>query len=62
LITSSLSQEISSGGHTVNVEIYRLETENQWTLEIVDEFNNLTVWDDCFQSDSAALAEGRKAL
>ena len=59
---SPLSQDISSGGHTVSVEIYRLEGDLTWCLEIVDEFNNSTVWDDKFDSDSAALIEAKKAI
>jgi hypothetical protein len=59
---SPLSQPISSGGHTVNVEIYRLEGETSWILEVVDEFNNSTVWNETFESDSAALVEAKKTI
>ena len=59
---SPLSQSISSGGRTVKVEIYRLKGESAWILEIEDEFNNSTVWDDPFDSDSEALTEARKSI
>ncbi len=59
---SPLSQKISSGGRTVSVEIYRLEGEKSWALEVVDEYNNSTVWDDTFDSDSAALTEAKKTI
>ncbi|GAB5387002.1 MAG: hypothetical protein Alis3KO_41250 [Aliiglaciecola sp.] len=59
---SPLSQRLSSGGSTVNIEIYRLEGESEWVLEIVDEYNNSTVWDDPFESDSAALTEAKKSV
>lgn len=59
---SPLSQEISSGGRTVSVEIYRLEGDASWTLEVVDEFNNSTVWDDTFVTESAALTEAKKTI
>ena len=62
LIESPLSQSVSSGGKTVSIEIYRLENEPTWTLEVVDEFNNSTVWDDPFQTDSEALAEVKKTI
>ena len=62
LIISELSTELSSGGRTVNVEIYRLEHEKEWALEITDEFNNSTVWDDVFKTESAALTEAKKAI
>lgn len=54
LETSPLTQKLSSGGRTVSVEIYRLEGETSWTLEVVDKFHNSTVWDDTFETDSAA--------
>lgn len=60
--TSPLSQKITSGGKTISVEIFRLEGESEWTLEVVDEFNNSTVWDDTFKTDSAAVTEARKAV
>lgn len=62
LILSSLSQNLSSGGRTVTVEIYRLEDDEEWALEIVDEFNNSTVWDETFKTESAALTEAKKAI
>ena len=58
---SILSQELKSGGRTVSVEIYRLEGDDEWALEIVDEFNNSTVWDDTFPTESAALTEAKKS-
>lgn len=59
---SPLSQDISSGGRTVSVEIYRLKGDEKWALEIVDEFNNSTVWDHTFETESAALTEAKKAI
>ena len=57
-----LSQSITSGGRTVKVEIYRLKGEITWVLEIEDEFNNSTVWDDAFVSESSALTEAKKSI
>ena len=62
LETSPLSQELSSDGQTVRVEIFRLEGETSWILEVVDQFSNSTVWDDRFEQDSAALAEVKSAI
>ncbi len=59
---STLSQDISSGNRTVRVEIYRLEGETTWALEVVDEYNNSTVWDDTFATESAALTEAKKTI
>jgi hypothetical protein len=38
----------------VEIKIYRLPNFN-WTLEVVDEYNNSTVWDDEFEADQQAL-------
>ena len=59
---SPLSQELTSGGRAVSVEIFRLEGELGWALEVVDEHNNSTVWDDTFETDSAALTEAKKTI
>lgn len=58
---SPLSQHISSGGRTVRVEIYG-NGEGKWLLEIVDEFNNSTIWDEPFETDVAALTEAKKTI
>ena len=58
---SKLCQSISSGGRSVNIEIYRLEGE-LWTLEIEDEYGNSTVWDDEFETDTIALTEAKKSI
>jgi len=62
LEVSPLSQKISSGGRTVDIQIYRLVGEEQWALEVVDGYNNSTVWDDTFATDSAALTEAKKTI
>ena len=59
---SPLSQEISSGGRTVSIEIYRLKGDPSWALEVVDEYNNSTVWDDTFETEMAALTEAKKTI
>jgi hypothetical protein len=58
---SPLCQSISSGGKSVQVHIYG-DGEGKWILEVVDEFGNSTVWNDLFDTDSAALTEVKKAI
>ena len=59
---SEKSQTVSSGGKNLSVEIYRIKGTQGWSLEVVDEFNNSTVWDDLFETDSEAIAEAKKAI
>lgn len=58
---SPLCQDITDSGKTVRIEIYR-GGGSKWQLEVVDEFNNSTVWDDQFDTDVAALEEAKAAI
>ncbi|QTP57031.1 hypothetical protein HNO51_08245 [Billgrantia sulfidoxydans] len=55
LIQSPLSQAITRDGHTLQVDIFRLEDETDWLLEVVNEDGTYHVWDDRFATDQAAL-------
>lgn len=58
---SPLSQAVIRDGKTVQIDIY--EDGNQgWILEVVDENNTSTVWNDPFQSDQNALDEALKTI
>jgi uncharacterized protein len=52
---------VTSNGKTVKVEIYS-SGKNDWILEVVDEDNNSTVWDDPFDTDDEALREFERTL
>ncbi len=62
LIISSRSQRVSVEGHPLSIEIYRIETEPKWSLEIVDQEGTSTVWEDLFVTDADALEEALKAI
>ncbi|MCH8538900.1 MAG: hypothetical protein LAT66_14145 [Alkalimonas sp.] len=53
---SPLSQSITEGEKTIQVDIYRGD-KGGWILEVIDESNSSLVWDDEFESDAAALGE-----
>jgi len=61
LVTSGKSQRIIVDGYPFSIEIYRLENEKTWTLEVVDYDSASHVWDEQFKSDkdarNAALQE-----
>lgn len=54
LIYSPLQQHYTSEGKTVEVCIYRLP-DTGWTLEVVDQYDNSTVWDGEFETDQDAF-------
>jgi len=57
IINSDLGGNITVGGHIFKVEIYRLESDPDWILEVVDRKGTSTVWDEPFLSDRAAFDE-----
>mgnify|MGYP001828377212 FL=1 len=54
-------QAVSRNGKTVEVEIYS-SGKNDWILEVVDEENNSTIWDDPFLTDDEAFQEFQRTL
>ncbi|WP_299315769.1 hypothetical protein [uncultured Halomonas sp.] len=62
LIQSPLSQTITRDGHSLQVDIYRLEEEVDWLLEVVNEDGTSHVWDDRFATDQAALDAVHEAI
>jgi uncharacterized protein len=57
IVMSPLCQEIIEDGTRIQVDIYRGENEAGWVLEVIDEENASTVWDDPFDTDQEALDE-----
>jgi uncharacterized protein len=55
IIMSPLCREISGDGTRIQVDIYRGEDDSGWILEVIDEENASTVWDDLFDTDQEAL-------
>ncbi|MBE9610842.1 hypothetical protein [Chitinilyticum piscinae] len=54
LIFSPLQQKYTENDQTVEVCIYRLP-DSGWTLEVVDQYNNSTIFDGEFESDQDAF-------
>ncbi len=54
LVRSSFSGPVTRQAVTVRLEIYRLERDLKWVLEVVNQNGTSTVWDDLFDTDGAA--------
>jgi len=54
LVTSGKSKSIVVDGYSFSIDIYRLETDPTWTLEVVDHHGTSHVWDQQFVSDADA--------
>ena len=54
IIVSPLSGPFTRDGITVDVLIYRLDVDISWVLEVVDDEDASTVWEDQFATDQAA--------
>ena len=57
LVRSGLSGLVTKDRVTVEVEIYRLEDEPGWSLEVVNDKGTSIVWNDLFSSDRDAYDE-----
>jgi len=57
IIYSPFCSRFEKDNRTVQVNIFRLETETGWHLEVINEMNTSTVWDDPFETDVDAYAE-----
>ncbi len=55
LVTSGKSKRLSIDGFFFAIEIYRLEADRTWILEVVDQDGTSHVWDDAFESDREAF-------
>jgi hypothetical protein len=62
IIMSPLCREISGDGTRIQVDIYRGEDESGWILEVIDEENASTIWDEPFDSDREALDTVMKVI
>ena len=57
IIFSDLCQDYHRNGISVRLDIYRLETEPGWQLEVINDKNTSIVWDDLFDTDELAFGE-----
>lgn len=55
LVTSGHSKAATVDDVLFQIEIYRLEHEPAWMLEVVDPQGTSVVWDDPFESDQEAF-------
>lgn len=62
LITSDLSGEYTRDGITIDIQIYRLENQDYWTLDVVDSEGGSTVWDDEFPTDADSMDEVMRTI
>ncbi len=54
IVTSGKSQRVIIDGYPFSIQIYRVETDQNWMLEVVDQDGTSHVWDDQFVSDMDA--------
>ena len=60
---SPLCGSVTRDGLSVRVEIYKVaESGEGWSLEVIDEEDASTVWDDTFATDQEAYAEFQRTL
>ncbi|WP_413711660.1 hypothetical protein [Rhizobium sp. Rhizsp82] len=57
IVFSKFCTSFSKDGVVVEVRIFRIETEDTWHLEVINERNTSTVWDNPFETEDAAWSE-----
>lgn len=62
IIDSALSQTVTVDGVTVQVRIFKLEEDDGWTLEVINESGTSTVWEDPFAADTDAFEAFQRAV
>lgn len=51
IVNSSLTGLVTIDGVTVDVQVYRLEHDPKWPLEVINEAGTSTTWDILFDTD-----------
>jgi hypothetical protein len=62
IIVSNCSQSVRRNGADIQVRIYRLEHEREWSVEIAEGEDLSTFWDTTYSSEQAALQAALGAL
>ncbi|RZI76418.1 MAG: hypothetical protein EOP13_02060 [Pseudomonas sp.] len=62
IITSDLSRTVVENGVAVKVNIFRLESEDYWSLEVVNDAGTSTIWEDTFATDKLAFEVFRQTV
>ena len=56
IVNSSLSGLVTIDGITVDVQVYRLEHDPKWALEVINSEGTSITWDILFDTDDEAYA------
>jgi hypothetical protein len=62
LVRSEKSKRIVVDDYPFSIDIFRLETDKTWTLEVVDHKGTSHVWEEQFNSDTEARDAAIQAL
>jgi len=62
IFVSDCSLSVSRNGADIQVRIYRLEHEREWSVEITEGEDLSTFWDTTYSSEQAALQAALGAL
>ncbi len=57
IVDSSMSRKIVEDGITFDVQIYKIEGTNEWSLDVVTQDGTSVVWDELFADDEVAFEE-----
>ena len=55
IVSSELSQSVLVEGRRFQIDFYRAEDEDFWTLEVINDEGTSFIWGDPFATEQAAL-------
>lgn len=62
IVSSGLSKRVELEEFQLSIEIYRLEDDTEWVLEVVDQHGTSTVWGEQFGTDQDAYDEAMRTI
>ena len=62
IIVSDFSRSVSRNGADIQIRIYRLEHERDWSVEIAESEDLSTFWDTAYSSEQVALQAALRSL
>lgn len=55
IVLSGMSDDVRVDGVPFRIDVYRLEDDRAWTVEVIDENGTSSVWDETFATEKAAF-------
>ncbi|MDJ0629826.1 MAG: hypothetical protein QNJ44_16325 [Rhodobacter sp.] len=62
IVSSGFSQWVFKGGAPFAVEIFRLQGDELWTLQVVEVLEKVTIWENQLSDEMLAFVEAQRVI